>query len=91
MSSAGYSSVSNDGQGSFHNPRQKTWGVFQLITTSSENISTTGLQLILITTNFIEVKDKVRAILNAGGISAGIDNIIVTEIVPIDTVITPSV
>jgi hypothetical protein len=80
---ATYSAVTNENQGSFNNPRQKMWAVMNLISSN--------WQIVLITNCFDEAKNTCRSILNAGGVNAGIDKIMVVEIVPIDTVVTPSV
>ncbi|WP_142415397.1 hypothetical protein [Hathewaya massiliensis] len=80
---AGYSAVTNKNQGSFNNPRQKTWGVFQC--------GNNGWYIAHTTNCFDEVKEEARKILNRGGQYCSIDRIMVVEIVPIDTVMTPSV
>lgn len=78
-----YSAVTNTNQGSFNNPRQKMWGVLQ-------NASS-GWTIVLITNCFDDAKEQVRKLLNTGGQYTSIDRLMVVEIVPIDTVITPSV
>lgn len=77
-----YSAVTNTNGGTFNNPRQKMWGVFHCCPYWT---------LVLTTNSFEQAKEQARQILNAGGTYTSIDRIMVVEIVPIDTVITPSV
>lgn len=80
---AQYRSVSNINQGTFNNPRQKTWGVM------SEGRNNWSIELT--TNSFEEAKEKARQLLSSGGQYMDINSIMVIEIVPIDTVMTPSV
>lgn len=77
-----YSAVTNSNQGSFNNPRQKMWAVMQ---------NDYGWVIKLTTNSFQEAKEQARQLLNTGGYNISINGIMVVEIVPIDTVITPSV
>ncbi|WP_315114574.1 hypothetical protein [uncultured Clostridium sp.] len=78
-----YNGVSNANQGIFNNPRQKMWAVFIY---NRAVYGTSSLKLEYTTNSFDEAKTYARGKLNNG---VKIDDIIVTEIVPIDTVITP--
>lgn len=78
-----YTAVTRENQGVFNNPRQKTWGVFKL--------GSSGWSIEKTTNCFPEAKEEARKILNRGGEYCSIDRIMVVEIVPIDTVMTPSV
>ncbi|MBC2580005.1 hypothetical protein [Clostridium sp. DJ247] len=80
---ATYSAVTNTNQGTFNNPRQKTWAVM--------NQGMFGWSISFTTNSFDEAKKRARQFINAGGIYMNINRIMVVEIVPIDTVITPSV
>jgi hypothetical protein len=80
---ATYKSVSNSNQGVFNNPRQKTWATM--------NMSATGWVIALTTNDFDAAKQKAADLLKAGGIFMSINRVMVVEIVPIDTIITPLV
>jgi hypothetical protein len=80
---AKYSAATNENQGSFNNPRQKTWAVITL--------GSSGWGIKLTTNDFNEAKELARITLNKGGMFTSINRIMVVEIIPIDTVITPSV
>ena len=77
---ASYSSVYNTNQGTFNNPRQKTWVVMQL--------SQQGWGVLLTTSCFDEAKETVNNSLRHG---VNLDELMMSELVPIDSVITPSV
>lgn len=80
---ATYSAVTNANQGTFNNPRQKTWAVMSM--------GMYGWSINLTTNSFDEAKGQARQLLNRGGEYMNINRVMVVEIVPIDTVITPSV
>ncbi|KEH99969.1 hypothetical protein [Clostridium botulinum] len=71
-----YKAVTNPNQGIFNSPRQKMWGVI-----NEDYIA-------LITNSFDEAKEKAREFINKG---QTINDVMVVEFVPIDTVISPSV
>ncbi|AVQ45677.1 hypothetical protein [Clostridium botulinum] len=79
----GYQAVASSNQGSFNNPRQKMWMV--------QRRSDYGWRVELITNSFEAAKDKARFLLDCGGEYMNINRVMVSEIVPIDNVITPSV
>lgn len=81
MATASYKSVYNEHQGMFNNPRQKMWGVFH--NTSS------GWRPEIFTSNFDEAKSKFREILHSSSEKNGIDDIVLCEIVPTDTILVP--
>jgi hypothetical protein len=83
MSNNVYSAVSNTNQGSFNNPRQKTWATMQL--------GIYGWSIALSTNDLEAAKAKAGELLKAGGMYMSIDRVMVVEIVPIDFVMTPSV
>ncbi|MCB2300406.1 hypothetical protein [Clostridium tagluense] len=74
-----YSSVSNANQGSFNNPRQKTWTIMQL--------GLYGWSIALSTTSFDEAQGTANNLLRSG---VKLDNIMMNELVPMDSIITPS-
>lgn len=76
-----YSAVTNPNQGVFNNPRQKTWGIF--------SVTTNGWVLNFTSNDFSAIRENFRQLLNNGGQYTNINNLIVVEIVPVDTVITP--
>lgn len=80
---ANYYAIANTNQGTFNNPRQKMWGVMTL--------GAAGWGISLTTNSFDEAKEDVRNKINAGGMFMNINRVMLVEIVPIDTVITPSV
>ncbi|EPY2277922.1 hypothetical protein ACXAT3_002674 [Clostridium sporogenes] len=77
-----YKSVYNENQGIFNNPRQKMWGVFH-------NWDGSYWRPEIFTNNFDEAKEKFREILHGNREKSGIDNIILCEIVPTDTILIP--
>ncbi|KEH92312.1 hypothetical protein [Clostridium massiliodielmoense] len=79
---ANYKAVTNLNQGIFNSPRQKMWAVMN---------NSMGWRIELITNSFDEAKEKAREFINKGGSCMSIDSIMVVEIVPIDTVISPSI
>lgn len=80
---ADYLAVGNENQGSFNNPRQKQWCV--------QKKGAYGWSIELITNSFDEAKNSAKRILAKGGMYTSIDRIMVSEITPIDTIITPIV
>lgn len=78
-----YLAVSNVNQGSFNNPRQKTWSVMQ----NGEY----GWYITLITGDFEEAKTLAGNIIKGGGQYINVNAVMVQEIVPIDLIMTPSV
>lgn len=83
MALGSYNAVIKRDTSTFNNPRQKTWGVW--ISGSS------GWSIGLISANWNEVKRFVLNYINTGGQYASINNIVVGEIVPIDTAFLPNV
>lgn len=83
MASYTYNPVASINQGIFNNPRQKTWAVMHK--------GSTNWTIQLITNSLDEAKAKVRSLINSGGMYMSIDRVMIVEIVPIDTAITPSV
>ncbi|WMJ80979.1 hypothetical protein RBU49_01630 [Clostridium sp. MB40-C1] len=79
-----YQPVYHNNQGVFNNPRQRVWSVWYYYTSEYSS----GWAISLITNSFDEAKQKANELLRNG---TRMDRIIVNEIVPIDTVITPSV
>lgn len=80
--SESYVSVSKDNS-SFKNPRQKTWIVL--------NLGSSGWQIKNITQSYSEVQSSVKELFDAGGMYMNINRVMVGELIPIDTVITPNV
>lgn len=78
-----YQAVASDNQGSFNNPRQKMWVV--------QRRSNNGWRIELITNSFEEAKEMANDLIRRGGMYMNINRVMLSEIVPIDTVITPSV
>lgn len=83
MSNIRYSAVSNTNQGSFNNPRQKTWATMQL--------GNWGWDFAYLGNDFEAAKAKASELLRAGGMFMSIDRVIVVEICPIDFIMTPLV
>lgn len=81
MATTKYKSVYNENQGMFNNPRQKMWGIF--------HSTTSGWRPEIFTNNFDEAKDKFREILHSSSQYSGIDDIVLCEIVPSDTILVP--
>lgn len=80
---ASYKAVTNTNQGTFNNPRQKTWAVMTL--------GEYGWGIKSTTNSFEEAKEETRKLINAGGMYMNINRVMIVEIVPIDTVMAPSV
>ena len=80
---ADYREVANENQCIFNNPRQKTWCV--------QRKTDYGWKIELITNCFDEGKSKVKELLGAGGMYTSLDRVMMSELVPIDIVITPNV
>ncbi|APQ76834.1 hypothetical protein EXM36_07780 [Clostridium botulinum] len=78
-----YQAVASSNQGSFNNPRQKMWMV--------QRRGYYAWEIELITNSFEDAKDKARFLLDCGGEYMNINRVMVSEIVPMDNVITPSV
>lgn len=80
---ADYRAVANENQGSFNNPRQKMWCV--------QRRGFQGWSIEIITNSFDEAKNVAKQILVQGGLYTSIDRIMVSEIVPMDAIVTPIV
>jgi len=82
-----YSSVGNPSS-SFKQPRQKTWGVFQRPNVTTSNVY---WDLVLMTNDLKSAKAKINDWLKnpptGTGALPGLDNIILCEIVPVDSTV----
>ena len=78
-----YLAVSNTNQGSFNNPRQKTWAVMQS--------GVYGWGITYMGGDFEYAKKIYGDILRAGGMYTSIDRVMILEVVPADIAITPTV
>lgn len=78
-----YLAISNTNQGSFNNPRHKTWATMQL--------GATGWAFAYIGNDYEEAKKTAGNLLKKGGMFMNINRVMVVEICPIDFTMTPSV
>lgn len=78
-----YLAVSNTNQGSFNNPRQKTWATMQM--------GIYGWGFAYTGNDYEAAKDKAAELLRAGGMYMSVDRVMVVEICPIDFIMTPTV
>lgn len=78
-----YSAVSNTNQGSFNNPRQKTWLVMQS--------GAYGWGIVYSGGDFEYAKKLYGNMLRRGGMYTNINTVMIVEVVPADISITPSV
>lgn len=79
-----YEPVYFNNQGNFNNPRQKMWAVWKY----SRGEYSSGWSLVNTTNCFIEAKNIANDLLRG---KTMLQDIIVCELVPIDSIITPSV
>jgi asparagine N-glycosylation enzyme membrane subunit Stt3 len=82
MANAQYYAISQPNT-TFNQPRQRTWAVIRK--------NDYGWQLDLESSSFSLVQRRAKQILDAGGEYTSINKVMVVEIIPIDTVITPTV
>jgi hypothetical protein len=81
-----YKAIINPSGGSFRNPRQKMWGIF---ITNEKKGDTNIWVLIHMSNDFESAKDVYNGFLQNPDVKdpklAGMDNIIFTEILPVDS------
>lgn len=82
--SISYKPVSRENQGTFNNPRQKTWAIWTL--SVYREYVTWNIEYV--DNSFVNVKNKVKELVSNG---KPLDKLVVCELVPIDTMILPSV